>query len=93
MIAAPSHRRAVTPHEFPQAIELRRRTRRHRLVREVMHDVGRQRRRRFVAARAVLLQALHDDPVELAADQRAELSRLDARAAPRPTQASSLFMR
>ena len=50
-----------------QAIAKPRRTRRHRLVVEVPSDVRRQLRRGLVTARAVLLERLEHDPVEVAA--------------------------
>ena len=66
----------VPPHELPQPVAHRRRTRRHRLVVQVALEVHRQAVGRLVAPVAVLLQRLHHDPVEVALDQPAQLGRL-----------------
>ena len=57
---------------FAQPIARRRRTRLHRLVVQVALHVGREGAGRLVAAVAVLLQGLHHDPVQLAAEQLAQ---------------------
>jgi hypothetical protein len=44
----------------------------------VASQVGREAAGRLVAARAVLLQALHHDPVEVAAQQQAQPLRIGA---------------
>ena len=58
----------VPPGELAEAVPRRRRARLHRLVAQVALHVGRQGAGRLVAAVAVLLQALHHDPVQLPAD-------------------------
>ena len=72
------HRQAalVPPGELPQPVPRRRRARLHRLVGQVALHVQREAVGRLVAAVAVLLQRLHHDPVQLAADQLRQLRRL-----------------
>jgi hypothetical protein len=56
----------VAPHELPEAVPPARRTGLDRLVLEVPLDVPGQSARRLVAARAILLERPHHDPVQLA---------------------------
>ena len=56
----------------------RRRARDDRLAREEAPQVGGQRGSGLVAPRAVLLERLHHDPVEIAAQQGAKATRFDA---------------
>ena len=72
------------PHELLQAIRRARRRGEHRLAGQVALDVHRQPVRGLVAARAVLLERLHDDPVELAA-QDADRASAARRGATRAT--------
>ena len=61
-----------------QHIGCARGTRGNRFVPLVALEVHRQTVRRFVAARAVLLQATHDNPVQVATQQRGEFRRFCA---------------
>ena len=69
-------RRPVLARELPQPVAGRRRARLHRLVVQVALDVPGQPAGRLVPPRPVLLQALHHDPVELAAHQLRQPRRL-----------------
>ena len=64
-------------HELPRAVQGTRSPGGHRLVREVSVDVVGQRRRGCVAAGAVLLHRLHDDPVDVSAEELHESLRID----------------
>ena len=86
------HRALVPPHELPQPVRRRRRTGQHRLVVQVALDVGGEAVGRLVAPGAVLLQRLHHDPVQLAADQRAELLRARSAGWRRSTASDSLVL-
>ena len=69
--------------ELAEAIAGRRRACLHRLVGQVALYVARQAVGCLVTPAAVLLQALHDDPVELAPHQLRQLARLQLAAVPR----------
>ena len=60
------HTDAMPPNELPRAVRRARGTRQHRLVLKVPPEVRGQLGRRAVSPRTVLLQGLHDDPVEIA---------------------------
>ena len=72
------HRAAVLPHELPHPVERTRRSRLHRLVRQVPLDVGHQTVRRLVPTRPVLLQRLEHDPVQIPPHQLGQLRRFGA---------------
>src|SRR5438094_2803566 len=57
----------MPPGEPAEAVPRRWRTSLHRLIAQVALDIGRKTNCRFVAAVAVLLERLHDNPVQLAA--------------------------
>ena len=84
--------RPVPPGELPQPVAGRRRAGQHRLVGQVALHVRGEAVGRLVPAAAVLLQGLHHDPVQLAADQPAQLRRLQSRGWPRSTAASSVVL-
>src|SRR5262249_60038199 len=62
--------------EVPQSVARRGRARLHRLVGQVAPHVPRQGGGRFVPPGAVLLQALHHDPVQLTPHRPPELPRV-----------------
>ena len=64
------HRSLVAAKEFSQPVGHRRRKGLHRLMVEIPFHVPRQPVDRRVPARAILLQTLHHDPVEIAAQPR-----------------------
>ena len=66
----------VPPREFDEAVRRRRRARLNRFVRQVARHVPGQVVGRLVASAAILLQALHHDPVQLTAEQLAQQSRI-----------------
>ena len=59
---------AIPPDHSAKAIELARWTSKNRLQRKVATQIGGQVVCRFVSAGSILLQALHHDPVEIAAE-------------------------
>src|SRR3954468_268317 len=63
-----SQRSAVTPGELAKSVCRRWWARLYRIVLQVMLDISRQTTRRVVAAVTVLVQTLHYDPIQLAAD-------------------------
>ena len=69
-------RRLVPPGEFAEPIACRGRAGLHRLVVQVVLHVAGQGAGRFVAAGAVFFQAFHDDPIEFAAEQPAQVPRV-----------------
>ena len=75
--ARPEYRPPVPPEELGEAVAGRRRTGFHRFVRQIVLDVPRQPVRRLVPTGTVLLQALHDDPVQLAPHQPGQSNRLE----------------
>ncbi len=68
--------RPVPPRGLPQAVRGRRRPGLHRLMIQVAAQVGRQGVGRLVPPVAVLLQALHHDPVQLAAHGPVQVTRV-----------------
>jgi hypothetical protein len=64
-----SHGDAMAPGILPHLICDTCRTRHNRLMVEIAADVGGQIRGCAIAARAVLLERLHGDPVEIAAER------------------------
>ena len=60
----------VSMHQLPKAIKTIRRSRDHRLGVEIMSHVHRQTGRRLVAQGSILLQRLHDNPIEIALEKR-----------------------
>ncbi len=76
--AARQNRRTVSAVRFLQPVAERRRARLHRVAGQIPLDVLRQVRRTVVATGAVLLQAPHYDPVELAAHQPGQPARVGA---------------
>ena len=63
----------MPPHELPESVEIAGGTRDDGFIVEQPLDVQRQAVGRFVAARAVLLQAFHHDPIEVPAQGMNEL--------------------
>src|SRR5207249_397880 len=61
-------RHAIAPGKFTGTVNGRRAHSKHRLVIQVATDVGSKIRRRAVAARAVLLQRLKGNGIEIAVD-------------------------
>src|SRR5262249_37687176 len=87
----------VLARELTEFVAGRRRARLDRLVLQIALPVAGKAVGRFVTPRAVLVQTTHPDPVQLAAHQRPQPSRLPlaprrppcpARAAPTPLTAS-----
>jgi hypothetical protein len=72
------HSGAIALDELPQAIRAARRAGEHGFVREVTLYVRREVARGRVTARAILLETLHHDPVEIAAQERAHARGVDA---------------
>src|SRR5262249_37913779 len=68
--------RLVPPGELAAAIPRRRRAGQHRVILQIAVHVRRQGAGGLVAAVAVLLQALHHDPVQLPAEQLAQPPRI-----------------
>lgn len=68
----------VTATELTQPVCSTRRTSRDRLAAQVTLDVASQFRRRAIAALSVLLEGLHGDPVEIAAEQLHQLAFVGA---------------
>ena len=68
----------MPPNILPQAVASACRTRHDRLMVQIPPNVGGQLGRRAVAASAILLQRLHRDPVEIAAQQAHQLPGLGA---------------
>src|SRR5262249_12737319 len=60
---------SVPPDELSYAVHRRGRTGLHWLVAEVPRDLGRQGVRGFVSPATILFQALHHDPVQIAAEK------------------------
>ena len=72
------HAETVTRDEPPQLVEDARRAGEDGLATQVPQDVGRELVGRLVSPRAILLDRLHDDPVDVAADRAAQVSRVGA---------------
>ena len=68
----------IPPGEFAEPIRCRRGAGFDRFILQVALDIGREAVGRFVPPGAVLLQGLHHDPVQLAAERVRQLPRIDA---------------
>jgi len=68
--------RLVSPRKLPQPIAQAGRARLHRLIIQIALHVGGKGAGRLLAPVAVFLQALHDDPVQLLAQEVAEPLRI-----------------
>src|SRR5687767_5014741 len=71
-----SERGSIPANQLAELIRSARRTRGDRLVGQVMLDVHGQTARGLVPSRAILLQTLHDDPIQIAVDDVNQLWRI-----------------
>jgi len=67
---------AIPPCKLAEAVPRRRRTRQHRLITQLPQYISRERTCRLIPAVAVLLLVLHHNPVQLAAEEPAQLLRI-----------------
>src|SRR5262249_13044891 len=66
-------RRQVPLNELPQPVSWAWRHSRYRIIVQKTTNVGGQPVRSFITARSVLLERLHNDPVQIAPDQHSQL--------------------